>query len=506
MATESDTALVAGDDSESGGAVAETQRPSTLAASAAGSTIWNVVAQIVQTLIGFAAAGFLTRWLRPDDYGTFSIATTVISFVGIFSDAGLISTLVRRPHLDQATQTTAFGVALAGGTVLTVMSIGAAPILGFYFGRRDVAVMSAIAGFTFLISAPGRVSTAKISRDLRFVALSIAGTIASLISQTICVVLAISGAGAWSLVASFMAAPALLTSMYLFLSPPRVKIDLFSRSLAKELSAFGAKLSGFTLAVAVAWFPLNFLMGRFAGFKAIGLFSMAMKLVFFPAVKLGGAFSDVFLPAIAQFPSAERHRAYRKTLTMLVLCTAPALWGLVAVADELVVLLPASWAGIVPPLRAVAVGSLFLSVGTLATHLLTADGRSGTILVLGVFMIPLAWGGLAIASWIGGLWAFVVAWSAINIVGCLLFLGVAARSVREMLKDIGAIAGPLLAAALMAAGVRSILVLTGTRDRSTGLFVGIATGLILYTLFAWILAREDMRRGLRLVRAALIRR
>ncbi len=477
-----------------------------LAVDAAGSTAWNLMAQILQMILGLATAAVLTKWLAPEDYGVFSMATTVVAFVGVFGDGGLSSALVRRSELDPATETTGFVVAMIGAAILTALSLISAPILGLYFKRGDVGLMAVVVATTFLLYAPGRVPGAKLVRQLRFRATSVIGLAGATIANGLAIAAAWSGAGGWSLVVAFLAAPALLSAMFFFWGRPVLHPHLFSRPLARELSTFSAKLSGSALAFVLAWLPSTILLGRVAGVGAMGLYAMGMKLVSLPIARVSGSFAGIFLSAIRRVPSVERRRTYRMTLTMLAMCTAPAACGMFAVADELVKVLPASWSHLAPTLRGFAIGALGESLVSMPTNLLIADGRAGTVFRVGLFTIPLAWFAFAIASWVGGLESFVAAWSALNIASAFVFLAVAAGNVREWLADLHSVGRAILASVLMAGGIHLVLRITGTAGTRLGLPIGVSAGLILYILFARLLLGEEFRRGVRLLLSALMRR
>jgi len=474
-----------------------------VAVRAAGSAMWNVAQQAVQTVLGFATAAALTIWLRPDDYGVFSMAATIVAFIGIFGDAGLTQTLVRRPELDEVVEASGFVMAMLAGLLLTAAALLAAPVLGLYFGRRDVGVMAAVLAANFLITAPGRVSSAKLMRQLRYRALSAIGLTSSVIASALGIMAASRGMGGWSLALSFLAAPAILSVLYWATDPPAVGRARFSRPVARELSAFGAKLSGFTLAVSIAALPTTVLVGRFAGPAALGLFSMGMRLIAIPTSKIGGAFSAVFLPAIGKVAPDERRRSYLLTLRTLTMFTAPVALGILAVADELVTVLPPSWSGLAPTLKIFAVGAVIESLGPMPTALLTAEGRSDTVFRLGLFVIPWAWLVFGVGAWMGTLSAFAVAWSVMNIVGGIVFLSVAAGNRKEAIRVLASLIRPIVAAVLMCLGVTLLLRVTGTSGRRSGLLVGIPAGVLLHYGLCSVLLPAETRRAVKLIRSAL---
>jgi O-antigen/teichoic acid export membrane protein len=479
-------------------------RPS-LAVAAAGSTIWNLAAQVLQTLLGFGTTVLLTTWLRPEDYGVFGMAGTLVAFFGILGDGGLSTALIRRSELDFTIETTAFAMTLVGGLVLAAITAIAAPGIGIYFKSREVGVMGAVLSTNFLMLAPGRVSFAKLTRGLRFRTLSVIGIATTAVASASSILAASRGFGGWSLVVSTLVAPVVMSCLYLLVAPPKIAPRLFSRPLARELSAFGAHLSGFTIAVCVAWLPWTMLLGRVVDSSAVGLFGMGTRLVVFSTDKVGSAFAAVFLPSVATMTFEERRRAYLKTLRTLAMCTAPVAIGFMAVANELVTVLSSRWSGLAPVIKGLAVGSVAAPLAMLSTTLLTADGRSGTVFRLGLFTIPVVWAGAGLAALFGGLSSFVTAWSALTIVNSIVFLSVPAADLGGAIRILRSVGRPVLAAALMGVGVTLVLRVTGTAGHRIGLPLGILAGAIFYLGFGRLLMKDDMQRGLRLFGSALRR-
>jgi O-antigen/teichoic acid export membrane protein len=470
-----------------------------LAVAAAGSTLWNLASQVLATGIGLASAGLLTIWLTPADYGLFGMAGTVVSFFGVLGDGGLSSALIRKAQIGSVEETTGFAMGMLGGGILALGALIAAPLLGLCFHSRVVGVMAAVLATNFLILAPSRVSFAKLTRGLRFRALSILAVFVSVLGAVAGVVTAARGAGGWSLVISTLVAAAAMTALYLLAAPPRIKRGQFSPSLAREMSVLGVNLSGFSLAVAVAFLPSMLLLGRFGGPAAVGLFSMGIRLVVLSTQKLGSAFGAVFLPSVMRVPAAERQRVYIIALRTLAMCTAPVAFGVIAVADEVVRILPASWTNLAPTLRGFAIGAAVEPLPFLAIALLTAQGRSGTLLRLGLITIPITWVGFALAAWFGGLASFVITRSVLSVLGAIIFLGVTAESVGEALAVLRALRPPLLAAILMAGIVEGVQRLSGTSGKAIGLPIGVVAGVASFVGLVHVFMPEDFLRARRLV-------
>ena len=79
-----------------------------IAVRAAGSSVWSLIGQIFQVVLGMGSFALLSRWLTPFDYGLLGMAATVSSVVGVIGDAGVSSTVIRVANLDATAESTAF--------------------------------------------------------------------------------------------------------------------------------------------------------------------------------------------------------------------------------------------------------------------------------------------------------------------------------------------------------------------------------------------------------------
>jgi O-antigen/teichoic acid export membrane protein len=466
----------------------------TLATKAAGSIISTVGAQVIQMLLGFANAAVLTIWLGPSDYGVFGMANTVVGFIAIFGDIGLSSALIRHPQIGPSEETTGFVLALLGGAAMAAIALASAPAIGIYYRNRQAGVMAAVLAVNFLTQAVARISIVKLNRSLSFRKLSWFGIVGSVASVTTGVVAAKLGAGAWSLLFAALAAPLALSIAYLRAAPPKLTRHGYSRNVARHFATLGAQMSGFTLAVSLAALPATVLLGRVADAAAVGLFSLGFRLIVMPIQKIAAAFGAVFLPSFAQIEPQARARAYQLSLRALVMVTAPVAVGFFVVADEIVTILPSRWHSLTPMLRWFAIGCLLEPVGAIPLTRIVADGRGRLLLWMGILAIPISWISYAIAAWIGGATAFVIAWSAIYLILPPIYLMVAAEDARECLRSLRSLGPPLGSALAMGVLVELVQAASRTSGTKAGLAIGVVTGFVTYILAARTFMRQDFDR------------
>src|SRR5688572_29882215 len=116
--------------------------PGALADRAARSSLWSVLAQMAQLIVGVLAFLLFAPLLSPAEYGMVGLAATITGFLGVVGDGGIIAALLRQGEIDSRTRSTAFCVSLVGGLALTALAALCAPLLGWFYGDTKVTWMA----------------------------------------------------------------------------------------------------------------------------------------------------------------------------------------------------------------------------------------------------------------------------------------------------------------------------------------------------------------------------
>ena len=481
--------------------------PPRLAARAAGSGVWSLVGQVYQVLLGLVSFALLTRWLTPADYGVLGMAGTVSGFLGVIGDSGMTNAVMGLPKVDASEEATAFWLSVIGGGILTVIAVAAAPILAWFYQNDQITWVAAALALAFLLSAPMRVPTAQLYRALRFRELTLINIVATTLAVALTVVLAIRGFGVWALVCQGLATFVLQMLMIVAISAPKTSLRLWSRHHARTLTHASSRLSGFSLNITIGRALDSVLAGRFLGSSALGFMGMGMKLVFSPVERLSGAMYSVFLPATVEMADDVRQgRAFKSAIRLLLIVVAPFCLGTVAIAPELIALMPPRWLGLAPVLRLYALTSLFAPLGYLAMSVLIAHGRASALFRASIALIPICWAAAIIGALSHSVLGMVAAWSVSIVVGAVLFVWLIRRRMSLGIDFWVAVAVPLLASALMALSVRLSLALLGLVDTRLGVLVGALVGAVTYGAFAWLMMRNDLIRVTQLLRESVQRR
>lgn len=323
---------------------------------------WLSCGSIVQSVLQLGVLMALSRLLSPREIGIASAALLVITVASIFSQVGIGPSIVQRLHLEERHLTTGMVTSVTLGCVLAVGIYGLSSTIAAAFRMPGLTPYLKMLAVIFPIAGLSVVAESVLQRELRFRQLSTISVISYGIGYGVVgITLAALHFGPWALVWAELSKTVVNTviCMALPIVPRRVSFEVRA---FKELSYFGG---GFTIARAMNSAALqgdNFVVGRWMGAEALGIYGRAYQLLAMPAVLFGSVLDKVLFPAIAkvQDDPVRLTEVYRRGVALIALCVLPLSAVLYVVSPEVIaVLLGDRWSGALAPFRVLVFGMLF---------------------------------------------------------------------------------------------------------------------------------------------------
>ncbi len=376
-------------------------------------SIWGglmtVGARAVIVLFSLASTAVLARLLAPEDFGVLAMVMSVVGFVGVFKDFGLSAAAVQAAEsLTPAQASNLFWLNLAAGALLTMLTIAAAPLIGWVFGQPALVPVTMCVAVSFVLASLGSQHAATLQRRLLFKRKAVADIAGALVSFGASIMLALQGYSYWALVWGTIAGTLTTSLLLVTLAPLRIQRPRRGQGV-RRLLRFGGDVTAFEF---INYFHRNLdnvLIGRVWGADALGLYSRAYQLLMFPITNLRAPITAVAFSAMSQLRGEpEQFRAYYRKVSFLLALTSMPLVAFLAVAAEQVIglLLGPRWGGAVPIFQALAFAAFIQPVASLRGMVALSSGRSRDYLVLGVmnavvvclaFVAGLRWGPMGVA-------------------------------------------------------------------------------------------------------------
>jgi O-antigen/teichoic acid export membrane protein len=436
----------------------------------------------------------VVRILSPADYGIVGMTAFFITLAGSLAESGIGAAVVALRELTPQAIRQLHAVAIGAGFAAAGLTAAAAWPASRYFHEPALVAVMTVLGLSFVLDGLRVVPVAAINRELNYRRSSSVDLVRAVAASVVVLLLALNGAGYWSLVGGTLAGSG-AASLWTF----RLKRIPVERPRLRILEAplrYCAHLVLGRLAYS-AYQSADFMVaGRMFGPVPLGQYNVAWTIASLPGEKLTTVIIGATTPFFAaiQQDKAALASYYLRLTRFLSLILWPVLFGFMVVADLAVPLvLGEKWSPAVPLTRALLFYVALLSIG-LNHVILSATGRSRSAMRLAFLALVLLPPAFYLGGKLGGVLGIAWAWTAVFPIVQAFTLYVTLGALQVSFGSyLAALRGPALLVGLMCGGVvLTRLLLARSVSRPIELVIAIAVGAVLYGTFCLALARDDV--------------
>ena len=453
---------------------------------------WTSLSTFGRRILALLANIILARLLAPADFGLVAMAGVVLGFIDIFKDLGTGSALIRVKQVGDGLASSVFWFNVGFGVIATVVAVTCAPLVAAFYKEPRVTPILIGMSVSFLLSALTIVHSCMMQRHMDFVLLAKIKICAAVISYTVGIGAALMGQGVWSLVYQVVTNSAVFMIMIWCASSWRPRF-MFVWSELRAVMNYSLNLAGYNVFYYFAQNVDNFLIGRYLGTEALGLYDLAYRLMTFPMQAISAVFGKVMLPyyAKAQDDLAQFREGFMRAAVAISFVTFPLMLGLLAAREPFVLaLFGPKWTPVIGLLALFAPLAALRSILTTTGSIFLATGHAGLQLRWGVFSslfvivglcIGLQWGIMGVAT------GFTVASLLLMYHSFAIPLRLIGMPVRQLAAGLGK---TTLCSTLMFAVMFALdLLLRGRLTPLPLLVIYVAVGALSYIIFTWLLNR-----------------
>lgn len=444
---------------------------------------WTAGAKFASQLITWGITIFVMRLLAPADYGLLAMASVFLALLGMFAEIGLGPALVQQAETSLQKQRQAFGLILLMNLALFVLLNAAASLIALFYAEPKLTDVIRVMSLQFLLIPFSVIPEVLLQRRLDFKYRSLSDLGSTVIGSVATLILAVSGFGVWSLVIGNLAGFFFRAVFFNIVAPFRAWPS-FSLQGMRSTLAFGGNVTGSKF----LWFLYTqadtVIVGRVLGGEVLGVYSVALHLASLPVQRITGVLNQVAFPAFSRFQHDRELIAAQllKALSLIALIAFPILWGMSAVAPELiVVLLGPKWTEAILPMQILTLIMPFRAVVGFLPSVTDAIGKPEigfSNALLACIVMPIAF--LIGAQW--GIKGVALVWLlvypvvlAVNVHRIVRALALSPRKIFVGLRP------ALLCAAGMYVSVAALRYFAGAKiDLHSALFIEIACGAFTY--------------------------
>ncbi len=377
----------------------------------------TLTSQGAQFVISSVSTIVLARLLTPADFGLVAMVTAITGLAWAFGDLGLSEATIQSHEITHDQVNTLFWINVAVGLGLTLVMVGLAPVLAWFYREprlKDIAFWLSLTFFTGGLTVQ---HGAILKRQMRFVPLAVRDVASFALAVSAGIVTALEGGGYWAIVVI----PLTINFTRMALSWLMVRwIPALPQRGAKvgSMVAFGGNVSASYLITNLNRSADAVLIGWYWGAGPLGLYSRAYNLLMLPVRQLNAPTGSVAIPAFSRLQNdPERFARYYLRTVNLVMWIAAPIFGFLFVAAQPVIVLALGhqWGEAAPVFQILVIAALGQLLFESILWIFVSRGQSGRLLKLLLVISP-----IIVASFVVGL-PFGIKGVALS--GSLVFVG-----------------------------------------------------------------------------------
>jgi PST family polysaccharide transporter len=315
--------------------------------------------------------------LPVEAFGMLAIAMLVVNLGSKVSEIGTAPALIQREEITATHVRVAFSLSVLSGLLLSAVVWMTAPLLAAVLNTPAVTPVLRLVGLVFLLSGFGTTAEALMQRAMDYRRLLKVEVISYAVGFAgVGITVATLGYGVWALAWATVTQAGVKSLMLLVMCPPPPRL-CFAAAETRQLLDFGVGISLSRLASFAAQNADAFVVARWLGASALGLYSRAYQVMCVPINQFSSILNGVLFPAYSSIQSDNERlrRGYLVSLSVSAMVVFPVLTTLAIAAPELMVgVFGPQWAAAATPLRILCVGGVGYCIYNLSDSLVRAKG------------------------------------------------------------------------------------------------------------------------------------
>ncbi len=352
--------------------------------------IWTALQMLINQSFAFIVKLILIKLLIPSQFGLVGMATVFTGLVQVINDIGVGAALIQRKesNLTKAHYDTAFWTGVLWSVFLFVLiSVGVAPLAANFYNQPALKLIIPVISIGILFSPVNLVHKAQLTRRMNFKKIAVIDNTSNIISGSLAIILAFSGAGIWAIVFNTVATVVIAMPLY-YNATKWLPNFSWDKGAFNDIFGFGAYTAGANIFTYLYNNIDYLLIGKLLGASTLGIYTFAFVITDTFRSRIMAVINNVMYPIYGKKQSepAVLKRYYLKVVQVNCLLVFPIMLSLVLLGEPLVNhIFGTKWQGAVFPLQILAVSVIFQMMVSGNTALIRGLGKPGLDMKLQIF-------------------------------------------------------------------------------------------------------------------------
>ncbi|MEQ9310353.1 MAG: lipopolysaccharide biosynthesis protein [Balneolaceae bacterium] len=390
------------------------------------SFLYSGVGSTVGKLINVVALFVVLKLITPEAFGIASIVLAIFAVVQAVTELGLGVAIVQAKSLSRRQIDSLFWLSLALTAVLYAVIYFGAPLASNFYDQPLLTPLIQVHGLIIIIFTFYLVPRNILKKELQFKEIAIIDNLALFSSSAVMLLLAYLKYGAWAIILGEVGNRFAQLIIAQFFYPYWPKFQ-FNYNEIKEKVRFGLYATGSRLLYNLYSNADYLIVGRVFGAEAVGIYTLAFRIVSDTVKTLTSNLNEVAYPAFSKLQTElDRLRKYFFTIARGSLLLFSSILIVIAVYIENLLLLGGydEWMDAVPLIHIFTAIAVLRTISTLVPQLLNALGEAKLNFYYSLsnaFVMPAAFIIGAQYGLIGVGWSWVIAFPVV--ISVLFYFG-----------------------------------------------------------------------------------
>lgn len=359
---------------------------------------FTAISKYANVVISLIVTAVLSRVLLPEEFGVVAIATVVISFLSIFADIGLTSTIIQFKELQKKQLNILFSLSMYLGIFLGCLVFFGGYFIAIYYNEPSLVLICKLLSFNLLFTTLSVVPNAIFYREKLFKEIAVRSFLAQLASGSVAIAWALYYRNVYALVIG----PILSSILIFVISYQRFPLKVYLRFSVESIShTFKYSLYQF-LFNTINFFSRNMdtlVIGKVLGPSILGYYDKAYRLMSLPLQNITQVVTPVLHPLLSGHSDDVSYlkRINESMAKILALLGFPMSVWLYFSAHELIVLFfGAQWYVAVPAFQFLSLTVGIQLILSSSGSFFQTGGDTRSLFICGVFSAILNVGAILI--------------------------------------------------------------------------------------------------------------
>ena len=343
-------------------------------------TMWTTTSTIAMALTQILRLSILARFLEKSDFGIVAILTLILGLTQTFCDLGFAASVMHKKDLTQKEFSSLYWIQFLLFIVMYIAISISSPIIARIYDEPDLTILLPIVMLDLLFKGVGRLYEVLLQKNFQFKLMAIRNIISSIVSLGLAIILAIKGAGVYSLVLSTLLNTIMLNIWNLVAGFSQTKLIFYcSFAHVKSLVKIGVFQTGTQILDYISTKIDILIMGKFLGTADLGLYNLAKELILRALDVLNGIANKVALPYFSSIQNDKiaMRENYKKLISFLSVVNVPLCAAMGALSFPIVeIMYGQTYSDVAPIVSILSVWGMFVVIGNPVGNIVISTGRT----------------------------------------------------------------------------------------------------------------------------------